>query len=32
MVDSILRNAGLRRAHTWTDQRGWFAVHLVRSL
>ena len=30
MVDSIVTNAGLSREKTWTDERAWFTVHLLR--
>ena len=29
MVDAMLWAAGLRRAATFTDERGWFAVHVA---
>jgi dimethylhistidine N-methyltransferase len=31
MVDSILQNGGFVRERTWTDEWGWFALHLARS-
>jgi L-histidine N-alpha-methyltransferase len=30
VVDSILDLAGFARETTWTDARGWFALHLAR--
>ena len=30
VVDSILDLAGFAREKTWTDPRGWFALHLAR--
>lgn len=30
MVDEIVARCGLRRERTWTDERGWFAEHLLR--
>jgi L-histidine N-alpha-methyltransferase len=29
-VDAILTDGGFHREHTWTDRRGWFALHLAR--
>jgi len=30
MIDAVVANAGLVLEGTWTDPRGWFAVHLAR--
>ncbi len=31
MIDSIVSNAGMVREQTWTDERNWFTVHLLRA-
>jgi L-histidine N-alpha-methyltransferase len=30
-VRSLLRNSGFELERTWTDERGWYGVHLARS-
>jgi len=30
-VDAMLGESGFRRERTWSDERGWFAVHLARA-
>jgi L-histidine Nalpha-methyltransferase len=32
MLDGMLANAGFLRERTWSDDRGWFTVHLLRNL
>jgi dimethylhistidine N-methyltransferase len=31
-AEALLRSAGFAAEHTWTDERGWFAVHLARAV
>jgi L-histidine N-alpha-methyltransferase len=31
MIDSIVTNAGFTREQTWSDEKRWFTVHLLRS-
>ncbi len=30
MIESILRDSGFAREHTWCDRKKWFGVHLAR--
>jgi uncharacterized SAM-dependent methyltransferase len=30
-AEALLRSGGFAAEHTWTDERGWFAVHLARA-
>jgi dimethylhistidine N-methyltransferase len=30
-AEALLRSAGFAAENTWTDERGWFAVHLARA-
>ena len=30
MIDSILRESGFTREHSWRDRKKWFGVHLAR--
>jgi dimethylhistidine N-methyltransferase len=31
-AEALLRSADFAPEHTWTDERGWFAVHLARAV
>lgn len=31
MIEAIANNAGFEVERTWTDSRGWFSVHMLRS-
>ena len=31
MVEAIAANGGLKIEHTWSDERSWFTVHLLRA-
>jgi hypothetical protein len=30
MIEALAANGGFRIEHSWTDERGWFAVSLLR--
>ena len=30
-AEALLKSAGFAAEHTWTDEHGWFAVHLARA-
>jgi dimethylhistidine N-methyltransferase len=31
-AEALLKSAGFAAEHTWTDEHGWFAVHLARAV